>query len=227
MRCSCFSPVPIGRLRHGARERLARHCHRHGFAAVVLAGGYVEAGDRGRRTVGAGDVLIHRPFDSHLNQVVGLGADVLILPFETANDHAAFARAADPDALARLAETDPAAAGRTLSEAMVAVPDHVGDWPDLLAQALRERPQIRLADWASSAGLRPESVSRGFRLAYGVTPAGYRAAARAQAAWRAVVSSQDPLAAVAHDAGFADQAHMTRAIQRLTGSTPGSWRRAA
>lgn len=227
MRCSCFSPAPIGRLRHVAGERLARHCHRHGFAAVVLAGGYVEAGDRGRRAVGPGDVLIHRPFDAHLNQVAARGAEVLILPFEAANDHAAFARTADPDGLTRLAETDPAAASRLLSETMVAVEEGAAEWPDLLAHALREQPQIRLADWASSVGLRPESVSRGFRLAYGVTPAGYRATARAQAAWRAVVSSSDPLAAIAHEAGFADQAHMTRAIARLTGQPPGRWRIAA
>jgi AraC-like DNA-binding protein len=30
---------------------------------------------------------------------------------------------------------------------------------------------------------------------------------------------------IAAEAGFADQAHMNRAVLRLTGRTPGQWRR--
>jgi transcriptional regulator GlxA family with amidase domain len=34
-----------------------------------------------------------------------------------------------------------------------------------------------------------------------------------------------PLARIAAEAGFADQAHMTRALGALTGRCPGHWRR--
>ncbi len=33
------------------------------------------------------------------------------------------------------------------------------------------------------------------------------------------------LASIAQDLGFADQAHMTRAVKWLTGRTPAAWRR--
>jgi AraC-like DNA-binding protein len=214
-------------MRHEAGERLARHCHRHGFAAVVLKGGYVEAGDRGRHAVGAGDVLIHQAFESHLDSFAPRGAEVLILPFEAANDQAALAGVADADALARLAERDAEAAARLLEQTLAAARQGEADWPDILARTLRERPQTALSAWADAIGLRPESVSRGFRLAYGVTPAAYRATARARAAWLAVTSSDQALAEIAIDTGFADQSHMTRAVHSLTGHPPGSWRRAA
>lgn len=219
-------------MRHEAGQHLPRHCHREGFAAVVLQGGYLEAGDQGRRAVTAGDVLLHRPFESHLDRFTPRGAEVLILPLRTAKDPGLddwrpFATVADPDAIARLAERDPVAAADQLARTLAPAAGDAADWPDLLAQALRERPATALADWARDAGLRPESVSRGFRLAYGTTPAAYRATARARAAWFAVVASDQPLAGIAVDAGFADQAHMTRAVRQLTGHTPGRWRRAA
>mgnify|MGYP006202279979 CR=1 FL=1 len=36
-----------------------------------------------------------------------------------------------------------------------------------------------------------------------------------------------PIAGIAHDLGFADQAHFTHMFRRRTGCTPGAWRRAA
>ena len=36
---------------------LPRHRHAEGYVAVVIAGGYEEAGDTGRRRVSAGDVV--------------------------------------------------------------------------------------------------------------------------------------------------------------------------
>ncbi|WP_431869196.1 helix-turn-helix domain-containing protein [Allosphingosinicella sp.] len=78
--------------------------------------------------------------------------------------------------------------------------------------------------WAHSSGLRPETLSRGFRLAYGCTPASFRSAARARAAWREVRNTDRPLVDIAADRGFSDQAHMTRAIRHLTGRPAGAWR---
>jgi AraC-like DNA-binding protein len=73
--------------------------------------------------------------------------------------------------------------------------------------------------------MHPGSVSRGFRQQFGLTPAGFRCAARAQHAVRAVAGSQAPLAEIALDAGFADQAHMGNAVRRLTGLSPTALRR--
>ena len=59
---------------------------------------------------------------------------------------------------------------------------------------------------------------------WSVTPARFRAEVRARKAWRAIAFGDAPLAEVAADGGFADQAHLTRAIRALTGRTPGAWR---
>jgi AraC-like DNA-binding protein len=61
---------------------------------------------------------------------------------------------------------------------------------------------------------------------YGVNSAQYRSEARARQAWRRIVSSDAPLAHIAVDCGFADQAHMTRSVGQLTGRSPAAWRRA-
>jgi AraC-like DNA-binding protein len=225
----CFAPAPFGRLRHPRGERLIRHCHAHPFAAVVLSGHYEEAGDQGRHTVTAGDVLIHTAFEAHLNQFGGTGAEVLLLPLATPplSSQAVYGRHADPDSLARLAERDPAEAAALLTEGFRATAPSKEDWPDILAARLRQEPNLALGEWAASMSLRAETLSRGFKAAYGVTPAAYRATARARAAFAAIQRAPVSLAEVAANAGFADQAHMTRAVQQLTGHAPGYWRRSA
>ena len=98
------------------------------------------------------------------------------------------------------------------------------DWPDLLAAAIREAPGLQLEEWCETYGLAPATASRGFRRVFGVKPSRYRADVRATNAWRAVVESTDALSAIASACGFADQAHMTRELQRVTGAPPGVWR---
>jgi AraC-like DNA-binding protein len=134
-------------------------------------------------------------------------------------------RIADPDSIARLAEQDVGAAARA---AAASLPCDAADedWPDMLASALRSCRPFSLGTWASQHRLAAATVTRGFRKAYGITPARYRAEIRARRAWQAVHASADPLAAIAGDGGFADQAHMTRAVRQVTGQPPGRWRTA-
>lgn len=208
-----------------AGARAPRHRHAHGYAALVLAGGYVEAGDAGRRAVSAGEVVLHEGFEAHFNRFGGRGARVLNLPLPDGwRPGQSFMRISDPDRIARIAERDPRAATAGLLEQLVPVAAQPGDWPDHLADALRGDSRLCLAAWAEMTGIAPGSVSRGFRHAYGVSPARYRSEARARLALRRL-SDPASLADLALDAGFADQAHMTRAIVALTGRTPGGWRR--
>lgn len=208
-----------------ASTRLERHRHGIGYAAVVVAGSYVEAGDSGRFRLGAGSVVFHRAFEAHADQFGTAGADVLNLPLPIDAPDVPVAVLRDLDAVVRTAERDRLAASRLLSASCVAATDGPGDWPDLLAAALREDPSLRLTQWAEAAGLTLETVARGFKRAYGVSPKRYRADARALRAWRTIPGSSLPLAQLALNLGFADQAHMTRDVAALTGRTPASLRR--
>lgn len=104
--------------------------------------------------------------------------------------------------------------------------------PDRLALArVRERiaaapeRQPAMAELEACAGLDRWTLARQFRLAFGISPSGYRVqrqVARAQALLRTGL----PLADVAAAAGFSDQSHLGRQFRRATGLTPARWRAA-
>lgn len=222
-----FADAPLGLLNHRPHELRTRHCHDDAFVAVVLEGGYQEAGDEGRFNVRAGDALIHHGFESHLDRVEARGARVLVLdlPPQLADSLHIRGHVADPDRLVRVAASDRAAASQLFAEQYIPAPSAPLDWPDLLASDLRALDPFALSDWAETMGVRAETLSRGFRAAYGCTPKAYRADVRARAAFAAIRATRDPLTSIAHRLHFTDQAHMTHAVARLTGATPGWWRR--
>lgn len=80
----------------------AHHSHDAAYAAVVLAGGYEEAGDHGRFQVAAGDVVLHDRFEAHLDRFSALGAVVLNLRLPAGSSFApGVAKIADPDFILR------------------------------------------------------------------------------------------------------------------------------
>lgn len=222
--CCTTRDAPPGRMRHGGGETLRRHLHERPFAAIVLAGGYVEAGDTGRHCVTAGDVIVHRPFERHLDRFGPRGAEVLVLPLSVRWRGSVRGHIADPDAVARLAERDPIAAQQLLDREMTRRPANGRDWPDLLAADLLDAPDLSLARWAAQHGLHAASLSRGFRQQFEITPAQFRLIARTHRAIDRMLGTAVALSTVAVAEGFADQAHMTRSIVRQTGRSPRALR---
>jgi AraC-like DNA-binding protein len=212
--------APTGRMRHPPCEHLSRHPHETAFAAIVLSGGYVESGDTGRHELAPGDVLLHRAWESHLDRFSARGADVLILPIDDQDAGVVAGRVADPDRIARIAEDDVVAAAHELIAAVQSIVVPINDWPDLLADALSADPDLSLSRWAEAHGLHLGSLSRGFRQVFSVTPSAFRLIQRTRRAVEAVRRTDDPLHWIAQDCGFADQAHMSRAIRRMMRSTP-------
>ncbi|HKX88051.1 MAG TPA: AraC family transcriptional regulator [Sphingopyxis sp.] len=209
-----------------ASTDIARHHHREPYATVVLAGAYEEAGDAGRFAARAGEVLLHGPFSAHRDRISGTRTMVLDLPLPfDGRDWPARARIDDPDHIVRLAERDPTEAVAGLLDGLVPAPaDEADDLPDRLSDVLRTSDAPRIGEWAAAHGRSREHVSRGFERLYGVSPAAYRADCRAKRAWRMIVASDECLAGIAVAAGYADQAHMTRAVTGLTGASPRRWR---
>jgi AraC-like DNA-binding protein len=220
-----FSITRKGLERQPGGHVLDRHRHIGAHVCVVIAGGYEEAGDAGRFWMGPGDFLLHTPFEAHLDRFTPRGAQMLNVPLHDWRGLGVFGQVADADAFARAAERDIAEAEAVLRASFTTAAARLADWPDALAADLLANPGLGLGDWARRHALAPATVSRGFRQVFGLSPAAFRAQVRARAAWRALVDGQAPLAAVAADAGFADQAHMTRAVGALTGRTPAQWRK--
>jgi AraC-like DNA-binding protein len=205
--------------KHGTFEHLPRHRHAEGYVALVLTGGYVEAGDRGRFHVAAGDAVIHGPYESHQNRFSQGGATVINLPLAD-KFLATVGCVDDPDSVVRLAERDPRHAAHLLATMFRPLARHAEDWPDLLAASLASSADISLTAWADFFGIAPQSLSRGFRRVYGVSPKTYRADQRTLRAVRALPQWCGTLAQFAAEMGFADQSHMIRSVRTLTGRPP-------
>ncbi|KAF1004564.1 MAG: hypothetical protein GAK28_03941 [Luteibacter sp.] len=220
-----FAKTDMGHQCHGACQRLGRHCHDAAFATVVLSGGYMEAGDEGRRTVEAGHVLIHRAYDSHTDCFSRHGAELLVLPVPTNYRLPLFGTTTDPEGLLHIARHSPRDAWHHLAATWDASEQRHQDWPDLLAERLRQDADLSLRQWAEETGLRPESVSRGFQRAYGTSPKAFRARSRTRSALQRLCETRQSLCEISSSLGFADQAHMSRSVLALTGFTPGDWRR--
>lgn len=100
------------------------------------------------------------------------------------------------------------------------------DGPNDLAEAFRAYLDDRLfapvtvAAAATDLGASPTRLTRAFVRAFDISPHAYVDARRLDAARDRILDGQ-PLATVAADVGFFDQAHLTRRFKRFLGVTPG------
>jgi AraC-like DNA-binding protein len=203
---------------------MPRHHHNEGYATVVLSGSITEVSFAGRSYAEAGHVLLHGRFDCHLDEATSKRPlQILRLPWRHDAVEGRFC-VTDPDALVRLAESDPNCASTLLHENLRAVAPRDRYWVDDLADALRDDPGLRLGEWAESRGLRPDTVSYVFGREFGVSPKRFRMECHARLAWREVMRSTTSLTDIAHKLGFADLAHLSRSIHALTGRCPRDWR---
>jgi AraC-like DNA-binding protein len=192
--------------------------------AVVLAGGYVEAGDGGRVRAQPGTVIVHQSYAAHMNAFEAPRSVVLNLIGCAGSRWIGAGVVDDVDAIVRVAEYDAAAAAELVMDNMRSEAVRLGDWPDLLADALARNPGLSLTDWSESMNLNPASVSRGFRRCFGLSPKRFRLEAKARNALRAIADTTEGLAHVAASSGFADQSHLSRVCRDLTGVTPAALR---
>jgi AraC-like DNA-binding protein len=195
----------------------------------VISSGYVEAGDTGRHRARSGDVVLHQPFEYHLDRVELSGSEVLVIPLAYGGVNYALGRIADPDTLVKAVESDPATAERALLGQLVRRSEVALDWPDDLALTLRRNPSLSLRDWAHESSLSVGSVSRGFAQVYGISASSYRLLRRTHRAIRKILETDESFTEIAQNSGFADQAHMSRAVRRATTISPKClrvrWRR--
>jgi AraC-like DNA-binding protein len=89
---------------------------------------------------------------------------------------------------------------------------------DVLAD--RATQTVTLAELEALTGAGRYRLIRAFRAAYGLPPHAWQVQVRLARA-RALIRSGVPIATAAVEAGFADQAHLTRHFKRSHGYTPG------
>jgi AraC-like DNA-binding protein len=218
---------------HARGDRIAPHRHDLGYAALVLDGAYEELSGDGAWRVEAGDLIVHPAFHLHLNRFETRGARVLniTLPHAVARSldvrRYGILRVRDPDRLVRRAAKCFAdAVGEALSDAAPRQPSPARDWLDRLALDLGAYPQRRINSLARYHGVSPVHASRAFARRFGMNPARFRAEQRLQTALQALTASTLSLAQIAVQAGYADQAHFSRAVAAATNLPPARLRAA-
>lgn len=107
----------------------------------------------------------------------------------------------------------------------VAAPDVVADFA--VREILASRGSVRVAALAARLDISTRQLERRFALAVGLPPKRWARVARFRAVTEAIGRGTSPsLAALAHDHGYADHAHMTREFAAFAGVPPSRawWR---
>lgn len=99
----------------------------------------------------------------------------------------------------------------------------LGGARDLIQDCFRSRLTVR--QLAEALEVDPLHLSRCFRRRFGCSPGDFLRQCRVRHASELLRGRDRSLAEVALESGFADQAQLTKAFKRLTGMTPGQYRK--
>ena len=241
--------------RYAPGTELPRHSHEHAYCCLVRQGSYTETYGTRSRTCVPSTVAFHPPGEVHSQrfadaevwsfnvefpaawrQRVGSACAVLNEPTDS-RDPALVGLALrlfhefrhwdpfSPLAAEGLVLELLAAASRLAARAPSAAPRWLARLEEVLQARFAEA--LTLAELAGEVGVHPVHLASTFRRQRGCTVGHYLRRLRVDHACRRLADSSDPLAAIALDAGFADQSHFTRTFKRLTGLTPAAYRRLA
>ncbi len=86
---------------------------------------------------------------------------------------------------------------------------------------------LQIAELARMCRLSPAYFVRAFANTVGVAPYAWFLGRRVARAQFLLANSELPLAQIALDCGFSDQAHFTNAFGKAVGTTPARWRKHA
>jgi len=84
---------------------------------------------------------------------------------------------------------------------------------------------LPVEDLAKIVSLSPSHFCRVFKESFGESPHGFITKLRVERAKTLMLTTTESLSQIALACGLADQAHLCRCFRRVTGTTPGFWRR--
>jgi AraC family transcriptional regulator len=85
--------------------------------------------------------------------------------------------------------------------------------------------KLTVQEIAAAVGVRPQTLARSFRTAFGCSPGEMLRRRRIARAEELLRAGGMPIAEIALASGFADQPQLTKAFRRVTGLTPGGFRK--
>ena len=218
---------------HRFPSQLPLHTHTAPYFCLVLSGAFDERVGATLCEARPGDLLFHPPGETHTDEI--RAARTLVFNIVLAGSWVGLLGQLEPCRRPRPGRQNASVArvaGRIAHE--LAAYDSISDFAiqglvhTLLAEADHSRASSRGGPprWLpASAGVHATHLARAFHAHMGCTVTGYIHRLRIEWARERVERSNVPLADVALDAGFADQAHFTRVFRRETGSTPSAYRR--
>jgi len=241
-------------MRFAGGMALEPHEHERPTLAVMLAGGM--QGTTGRQEhVCIPSTLRAEPAGArHSNRFAEMGARIVVLQPDPSDELIAPAASA-LRSVTHVRSPRVGVIGRAISRELTRIDDLSplaleGLSLELLAEAarlMRPRPErnspwigqaieylhahfrntLRVDDVARAVNVHPAHLARTFRETQGMPLVRYVRHLRVEYAAMRLTSSADPISAIALEAGFSDQPHLTRAMRAYLGITPHRYRDAS
>jgi AraC family transcriptional regulator len=230
-----------------ADSSLARHEHQTAYVSFLLGGSYSETFLQDERFCSPGTVIWHPRTETHADRFHCHGGHLLDLEIETGwlNDAEQEFKLVSGARMFRggLPYLLGLRIYRQLSDDSCEIEDaatellgfffagpldrHRPDWFNRALQICSEfhDEQLSLAKLALFLGVHPVHVARSFRRFMGCTFGDHLAEIRLQKACQLLRNSKNPIVEVAYASGYADHAHLCRALKKSTGLTPSAFRK--
>lgn len=165
---------------------------------------------------------LRRPVEIQDAGAIETLAGLLVEEVATPSRHAVFAESLVGSIVTGLLEI-PEPGGTAAATTSRLTPSQI----DRLASRLDASRDGRLtvAEMAETVGLSESWFANVFKQTVGQTPLQWQLGKRIDLAKRLLLEDEIPLAGIAAQLGFSDQAHLTKAFRRIVGETPAAWRR--
>jgi len=233
-------------------QTIARHSHAHAHFCFILKGRYLTGARGVEGTCGPATMLFHPAGVTHSDRfhpdsrggsflAVSIAPETMALAGGLIDHEAGFTAGELPALGIRLYrelrsrdEVSPlvleglslellALAARETRRAGEGTPAWLASAYEMIRDCFWSRLTVR--QLAETLDVDPLRLSRSFRKKFGCSPGDLLRQCRVRHAAELLGSRNASLAGVALDCGFADQAQLTRTFKRITGLTPGQYRK--
>lgn len=228
-------PLRVALFYYQPGEHHPAHVHTHAQLSFLLAGSFAELSHGGEQTPLGPHHRFHPSGARHSVHFGRRGALLLTIDLAQNPTQAPTAHSWQPSGksvsdhvrllLANIVSAADAADGLLAAACIGASNEkdrgHVPRWLSSAVEHLADDPAVPISQVAVAAGVHRAYLARCFQRHFGVTPVQFRLYCKCSAALMHMVEHGESPAAAAHAAGFADQAHWTRASRAISGIGPG------